>query len=90
MVPGCAGMVPGYAVTLRYGFSGVILGYGDVAKRFKFAVPHRGAWRVLNSFGVFAGVCRIAVPGGFPSLLPGGLRETDVLYRGYSVGCPRV
>ena len=41
MVPGCAGMVPGYAVTLRYVFSRVILGYGDVAQRFKFAVPHR-------------------------------------------------
>ena len=40
-----AGMVPGYAVGLRYFFSGVPLGYGDLAKRFKFAVPHRGAWR---------------------------------------------
>ena len=30
-----AGMVPGYAVGLRYFFSGVPLGYGDLAKRFK-------------------------------------------------------
>ena len=49
MVPGCAGMVPGCAVTLRYVFSGVNLGYGDVAKRFKFAVPHRvaGVFKLL-------------------------------------------
>ncbi len=44
-----AGMVPGYAVGLRYFFSGVPLGYGDLAKRFKFAVPLRGAWRDSKS-----------------------------------------
>ena len=41
MVPECAGMMPGCKIILRYVFSGVPLGYGDVAKRFKFAVPHR-------------------------------------------------
>ena len=34
-----AGMVPGNAVGLRYSLSGVLLGYGDLAQRFKFAVP---------------------------------------------------
>ena len=45
---GSAGNLPGYTVGLRCSLSGVPLGYGDLAKRFKFAVPHRGASVILN------------------------------------------
>ena len=35
------------------------LGYGDLAERFKFAVPHRGAGRVLNPDGLLANVAEL-------------------------------
>ena len=44
---GSAGMLPGYTASLRNSLCGVSLGYGDLAERIKFAVPHRGAG-VLN------------------------------------------
>ena len=34
-LPGCAAVLPGYTADLRYSLSGVPLGYGDLAKRFK-------------------------------------------------------
>ena len=45
---GSAGMSPGSASNLSNPLAGVPLGYGDLAQRFKFAVPQRGAGVVLN------------------------------------------
>ena len=68
--PGCAGTVPGYTANLRNWFSGVLLGYGDLAQRIKFAVPHRGA-------GVLDPVRSPTGPGGVsPPYLPAGPGET--------------
>ena len=47
-LPGSTGVLPGYTANLRNSLSGVLLGYGDLAQRFKFAVPHRGAGVVLD------------------------------------------
>ena len=61
---GSAGMVPGNTADLQNSLSGVLLGYGDLAQRIKFAVTHRGAGvldEVPNSY---------RSPGGFPSLPP--------------------
>ena len=69
MLPGSAGMLPGIAAHLRYFLSGVPLGYGDLAKPFKFAVP-TGYWRVESNPGSSREGRNPAGPGGFPSLPP--------------------
>ena len=53
---------PGCCRDLRNPLCGVPLGYGDLAKRFKFAVPLRGAGVVLD------GSVKSPVPEGFPFL----------------------
>ena len=63
---GFAGVSPGSASNLSDPLCGVPLGYGDLAQRFKFAVPHRGAGVVLNGCFKSAKVCRSRK--GFPSL----------------------
>ena len=45
---GSAGVSPGSASNLSDPLCGVPLGYGDLAQRFKLAVPHRGAGVVLK------------------------------------------
>ena len=52
---GSAGMLPGSAPNLSNPLCGVPLGYGDLAQRFKFAVPRRGAG-VLDSSGLLTGL----------------------------------
>ena len=70
MLPGSAGLLPGYTTNLRNSLSGVLLGYSDLAKRFKFAVPRRGA-------GVSDPVRSPTGPGGVsPPYLPAGPGET--------------
>ena len=54
----------------------MLLGYGDLAQRFKFAVPHRGAGVVLNDCFKSAGPGRVSLP-----YLPGGLRKTADPFR---------
>ena len=61
-VAGSAEVLSGYTANLRNSLSGVLLGYGDLAKRFKFAVPQRGAGVVLND------CVKSPVPEGFPFL----------------------
>ena len=58
---GFAGVSPGSTSNLSNPLCGVPLGYGDLAQRFKFAVPHRGA-------GVLNPTRNLANPAG-----PGGL-----------------
>ena len=53
---------PGSTSNLSNPLCGVPLGYGDLAQRFKFAVPQRGAGVVLN------GSVKSPVPEGFPFL----------------------
>ena len=65
-----AGMSPGSASNLSNPLCGVPLGYGDLAQRFKFAVPHRGA-------GVSNPVRSPTILGGAsPPDLPARLGET--------------
>ena len=45
---GFAGLSPGSTSNLSNPLCGVPLGYGDLAQRFKFAVPQRGAGVVLD------------------------------------------
>ena len=45
---GSVGALPGPATNLSNPLCGVPLGYGDLAQRFKFAVPLRGAGVVLD------------------------------------------
>ena len=59
---GSAGMLPGSASNLGNPLSGVPLGYGDLAQRFKFAVLQRGAGVVLDES------VKSPVPEGFPFL----------------------
>ena len=68
---GSAGMLPGSAPNLSNPLCGVPLGYGDLAQRFKFAVPQRGAGVVLDGCVKSAGPGRVSLP-----YLPGGLRKT--------------
>ena len=78
---GSAGMSPGSAPNLSNPLCGVPLGYGDLAKRFKFAVPRRGAGVVLNVCLKSAGSGRVSLP-----YLPGGLRKTADPSRGGGSG----
>ena len=67
---GSAGVLPGSTSNLSNPLFGVPLGYGDLAQRFKFAVPHRGA-------GVSNPVRSPTGPGGVsPPYLPAGPGET--------------
>ena len=67
---GSAGMLPGSAPNLCNPLSGVPQGYGDLAQRFKFAEPRRGA-------GVSDPVRSPTGPGGVsPPDLPAGLPKT--------------
>ena len=68
---GFAGVSPGSTSNLSNPLCGVPLGYGDLAQRFKFAVPQRGAGVVLNKSVKSAGPGRFTLP-----YLPGGLRKT--------------
>ena len=66
---GSAGMLPGSAPNLCNLLAGVPLGYGDLAQRFKFAVPQRGP-------GVLNPVRSPTGPGGVsPPYLPAGPGE---------------
>ena len=73
---GFAGVSPGSTSNLSNPLCGVPLGYGDLAQRFKFAVPHRGAGVVLNDCFKSAGPGRVSLP-----YLPGGLRKTADPFR---------
>ena len=69
VLSGFAGVSPGSTSNLSNPLCGVPLGYGDLAQRFKFAVPHRGAGVVRR---VPPGCCRGPHPtsvthsAGFP------------------------
>ena len=78
---GFAGVSPGSASNLSDPLCGVPLGYGDLAQRFKFAVPHRGAGVVLDDCFKSAGPGRVSLP-----YLPGGLRKTTDPSRGGGSG----
>ena len=78
---GFAGVSPGSAPNLSNPLCGVPLGYGDLAQRFKFAVPHRGAGVVLDVCFKSAGPGRVSLP-----YLPGGLRKTADPSRGGGSG----
>ena len=78
---GSAGMLQGSAPNLSNPLAGVPLGYGDLAQRFKFAVPHRGAGVVLDDCFKSAGPGRVSLP-----YLPGGLCKTADPSRGGGSG----
>ncbi len=64
-------MSPGSASNLGNPLCGVPLGYGDLAQRFKFAVPLRGIGVVLDG-----SVCLRVWKGNYPSL-PSRRRPQD-------------
>ena len=66
VLPGSTEVLPGCTANLWNSLSGVLLGYGDLAKRFKFAVPQRGAGVVLDGSVNFN--LSLPVPEGFPFL----------------------